>query len=76
MKRIIYGSISAPFLGVTLSLVALASLPAGVAQTLMSLMPVFVIPIAWVAYKQKTGFSGILGAVISVIGVAIIGLTL
>jgi drug/metabolite transporter (DMT)-like permease len=76
MKNTMLGAFVAPFLGVTLSLVALASLPAGIAQTLMSLMPVFVIPIAWVAYRQRTGFFGIFGAVISVIGVAIISLTL
>jgi drug/metabolite transporter (DMT)-like permease len=76
MRQTVYGSVAAPFLGVTLSLVALASTPAGVAQTLMSLMPIFVIPIAWVTYRQKTGFYGIVGAVISIIGVAIISLTL
>jgi drug/metabolite transporter (DMT)-like permease len=76
MKKTVYGSIAAPYLGVTLSLVALASTPAGVAQTLMSLMPIFIIPIAWAAYRQKTGFYGIVGAAISIIGVAIISLTL
>jgi drug/metabolite transporter (DMT)-like permease len=76
MKKTAYGAIAAPYLGVTLSLVALASTPAGIAQTLMSLMPIFVIPIAWAAYRQKTSFYGIVGAVISIIGVAIISLTL
>jgi drug/metabolite transporter (DMT)-like permease len=76
MKNTMLGAFVALFLGVTLSLIALANTPAGIAQTLMSLMPVFVIPVAWVAYRQRTGFFGIFGAVISVIGVAIISLTL
>jgi drug/metabolite transporter (DMT)-like permease len=76
MKHTVFGSIVGPFLGVTLSLVALASTPAGIAQTLMSLMPIFVIPIVWVAYRQKTGLTGIVGAMTSVVGVAIISMTL
>ena len=61
-----------PFLGVTLSMVAVTYTDAGVAQTLMSLMPVLIIPLVWVVYRQRTGWRGILGAVIAVIGVAIL----
>jgi drug/metabolite transporter (DMT)-like permease len=41
----------------------------------MSLMPVLIIPIVWVLYKQRTSPRGILGAVIAVVGVAILFLT-
>jgi len=61
-----------PFLGVTLSMVAVTYTDAGVAQTLMSLMPVLIIPLVWVVFRQRTGWRGILGAVIAVIGVAIL----
>jgi len=69
------GAFTAPFLGVTLSMVAVTYTQAGIAQTLMSLMPVMIIPVVWAINKQKTSWRGILGAVIAVIGVAIIFLT-
>jgi drug/metabolite transporter (DMT)-like permease len=53
-------------------MVAVTYTDAGVAQTLMSLMPVLIIPLVWVVYRQRTGWRGILGAVIAVIGVAIL----
>jgi drug/metabolite transporter (DMT)-like permease len=65
-------AILGPFLGVTLSMVAVTYTQAGVAQTLLSLMPVMIIPVVWLLYKQKTSWRGILGAVTAIIGVAII----
>jgi drug/metabolite transporter (DMT)-like permease len=61
-----------PFLGVTLSMVAVTYAEAGIAQTLMSLMPVLIIPVVWALYKQKTSRRGVLGAVIAVVGVSIL----
>ncbi|TET65890.1 DMT family transporter [Candidatus Bathyarchaeota archaeon] len=66
------GAFIGPFMGVTLSMVAVAYTQAGIAQTLMSLMPVFIIPVVWVLYGKRTSWHGIVGAVIAVIGVAIL----
>ena len=66
------GAFFGPFIGVWLSMVALSYAIAGVAATLMSLMPVIVIPVIWIVYKQKTNARGIAGAFIAVIGVAIL----
>ena len=66
------GAFFGPFIGVSLSMVAVTYAMAGVAQTLMSLMPVMVIPVVWVLYKQKTTWRGFIGAVIAIIGVAIL----
>ena len=66
------GAFIGPFIGVTLSMIAVAYTQAGIAQTLMSLMPVFIIPAIWVLYKQKTSWRGVLGAIVAVIGVAIL----
>jgi len=66
------GAVIGPFLGMTLSMVAIAGAQAGVAQTLMSLMPIFIIPVVWIAYREKTNWRGILGAAIAVAGVAIL----
>jgi drug/metabolite transporter (DMT)-like permease len=56
----------------TLSMIAVADTSAGVAQTLMSLMPVFIIPVIWILYGEKTNVRGILGAIVAVIGVAVL----
>ncbi len=66
------GAFLGPFLGVTFSMVAVTYTQAGIAQTLMSLMPVLIIPVVWVLYKQKTSWRGILGAAVAVTGVAIL----
>jgi drug/metabolite transporter (DMT)-like permease len=66
------GAFFGPFLGVWLSMVAVMYAFAGVAATLMSLMPLIVIPFLWVLYRQKTSWRGFIGAVIAIVGVAIL----
>ena len=66
------GAFTGPFLGVTLSMVAVAYTQAGIAQTLMSLMPVFIIPLVWILYGQRTSWRGILGAAVATVGVAVL----
>ena len=61
------GAVFGPFIGVWLSMIAVTYALAGVAATLMSFMPVMVIPVVWVLYKQKTTWRGFVGAVISVL---------
>ena len=75
MKSTAAGAVVGPFLGMTLSMVALADTQTGIAQTLMSLMPVFIIPVIWIIYKERTSWRGILGALIAVAGVAILFIT-
>ena len=72
VTRTVGGAVSGPFLGVWLSMIAVSYTLAGVAATLMSLMPVMVIPFVWVLYKQRTSRRGTLGALIAVGGVAIL----
>lgn len=69
------GACFGPFLGVWLSMVAVTYTDAGVASTLMSLMPVMVIPIVWVLYRQRTTWRGFLGAAVAIVGVAVLFLT-
>lgn len=66
------GAFFGPFIGVWMSMVALGYLMTGVAATLMSLMPVIIIPVLWIVFRQPTNPRGILGAVIAVIGVGIL----
>lgn len=72
MRDTVIASVLGPFLGVTLSMVAVTYAEAGVAQTLLSLMPVLIIPVVWILYKQRTSWRGILGAVVAMVGVAIL----
>jgi drug/metabolite transporter (DMT)-like permease len=72
MKYAAAGAVIGPFAGMTLSMVAVAYTEAGIAQTLMSLMPVIIIPIVWIIYREKTSIRGILGAAMAVAGVAIL----
>lgn len=66
------GAFIGPFLGVWFSMVAVSYTEVGIAMTLMSLMPVMIIPVVWILYREKTNWRGLLGAVVAVIGVAII----
>lgn len=70
--RTLGGATSGPFLGVWLSMVAVTHSLAGVAATLMSLMPLFVIPVLWLVYRQRTSLRGMLGAAVTVVGVAVL----
>jgi drug/metabolite transporter (DMT)-like permease len=72
MVRTLAGAASGPFVGVWLSMVAVTYAVAGVAATLMSLMPVMVIPVLWLVYKQRTSARGMAGAAVTVVGVAIL----
>ena len=72
MRNTAIASFLGPYLGITLSMVAVTFTETGIAQTLLSLMPVMIIPIVWVLYRQRTSWRGILGAIVAVVGVAII----
>ena len=75
ISNVTIGAFLGPFLGITLSMVAVTYTQTGVAQTLMSLMPVLIIPTLWIRYRQRTSWRGILGAAVAVIGVSILFLT-
>ena len=70
MKRITLGSVFGPFLGVSLSLLAVQHTKTGIASTIMSIMPVLIIPPSIWFFKQKVTSREVIGALISVIGVA------
>ncbi len=71
MKRISLGSFFGPFLGVSFSLLAVQHTQAGIAATIMSIVPVLIIPPAIFLFKEKVNWKEILGALITVGGVAI-----
>jgi drug/metabolite transporter (DMT)-like permease len=75
LKFVSGGAFIGPFLGMTLSLFAVANTEAGIAQTLLSLEPLIIIPLMWKIYGERTSRRGILGAVLAVVGVAILMLS-
>ena len=66
------GTVLGPFLGITFSLIAIENTKVGIAATLMSTMPIIMLPMVKYIYKEKLSWRAITGAVISVIGVALI----
>jgi drug/metabolite transporter (DMT)-like permease len=48
-----FGTLLGPVIGVTLSLVAIQTLEVAVAQTIFALLPLFVLPISFIIYKEK-----------------------
>lgn len=72
MAFITLGSFFGPFLGISLSLLAIQHTNPGVASTLTSITPVVLIPVAIYVRKEKVHFKEILGALVAISGVAII----
>ena len=66
------GSFFGPFLGVSLSLVAVKYTHAGVAATLMSLVPVLIIPASVLLLGEKVSRMAVLGALVAVTGTALL----
>ena len=71
MQLTTIGSFFGPFLGVSFSLIAVKYIEAGIASTIMALVPIFIILPAVILYKQKVKLTEIIGAFISVCGVAL-----
>lgn len=64
-------TITGPFIGVSLSLMATLYTSTGVAQTLMSITPVLILWPSMIFFKQKVTALEICGAVVSVVGVTL-----
>jgi len=71
MKILSLGAFFGPFLGVSFSLISVRHTEAGIASTIMALVPVFIIIPAVILYKEKVTVAEIIGAIISVCGVAL-----
>ncbi len=66
------GAFFGPFLGVSFSLLAIQKTLAGVASTIMAIVPILIIPPSVILFKEKVTPIEIIGAVIAVSGVAIL----
>jgi drug/metabolite transporter (DMT)-like permease len=70
MKRITLGAFFGPFLGVSFSLLAVQHTETGIAATLMAIVPVLIILPSVIIFKEKVNWKEILGAAVTVGGVA------
>ena len=66
------GAFFGPFLGVYLSLVAVQATQVGIASTLMSLPPVFLLPISHVVFGERIGVRAVVGTLVAIVGVAML----
>ena len=70
MIFIFTGAVFGPFIGVYLSLLAVKHTAVGIASTLMSITPVLIIPPAIFLLKEKVTLKEIIGAMVTIAGVA------
>lgn len=61
-----------PVLGVVLSLVAISHAKLGIASTLMSLAPLFLIPLAHFFFGEKVTWRAVIGTVVAIAGSALL----
>jgi len=72
LRNLLIGTIFGPFLGVSMSLLAVQNTETGVASTIMSIVPILIIPPAILIYKEKVSLKEVLGAVVAVFGVSLL----
>jgi drug/metabolite transporter (DMT)-like permease len=72
LKYIKLGSFFGPFIGVSLSLLAVQYISTGVASTIASISRILIIPISIIVFKEKVSAKEVLGAAITIGGVALL----
>jgi drug/metabolite transporter (DMT)-like permease len=73
--QIFSGTMAGTVLGVILSLYAISKTNLGVASTLMSLAPVFLLPVGYFMFKEKVSLRAGAGTLIALVGVAMLFFT-
>jgi len=66
------GAIFGPYLGITFSLIAIMYTKVGIAATLIATVPILMLPLVRIIYKEHLSWHAIVGACVAVGGVAIL----
>jgi drug/metabolite transporter (DMT)-like permease len=66
------GAVVGPFLGITFSLMAVAHTQVGVAATIMAMVPIVMLPLLRIFYKEELSWKSIAGAFVAVGGVVLL----
>ncbi len=72
LRNIAIGSVFGPFIGVSLSLLSVQYTTTGVSSTITSISRILIIPISIFVFKEKISLKEILGALITIGGVALL----
>ena len=72
MKYISIGSLFGPFVGVSLSLLAVQHASTGIVSTITSITPILLIPISIVVFKERIFPREIFGAIITLLGISLL----
>jgi drug/metabolite transporter (DMT)-like permease len=72
LKWITIGAVFGPFIGVSLSLLAVQKAPVGIASTLMQLTPIILLPIGYFVFHEQIGKRAVVGTVLAIVGTAAI----
>ena len=66
------GAFLGPYLGVTFSLIAISMTNVAIAATIMSIVPILMLPTVWILFRERLSWRAIVGACIAVAGVGIL----
>jgi drug/metabolite transporter (DMT)-like permease len=72
MKYISIGSLFGPFVGVSLSLLAVQHASTGIVSTITSITPILLIPISIIVFKERIFPREIFGAIITLLGISLL----
>jgi len=72
LKLVGIGSIIGPYMGITLSFVAIAFAKIGIASTLLATVPIMILPMSRIVYKEKLSLTAVVGALLAVAGVSLL----
>lgn len=72
MRNIGLGAFFGPFIGVSLSLLAVQYTATGIVSTITSISPILIIPVSIIIFKEKVLPKEILGALITITGVSLL----
>jgi drug/metabolite transporter (DMT)-like permease len=66
------GAFLGPYLGVTFSLIAISMTNVAIAATIMSIVPILMLPTVWILFREQLSWRAVVGACIAVAGVGIL----
>ncbi len=72
IKYIVGGTLTGPVLGIWLGLIAVQRAPVGIANTLLNMTPIFLLPVGYFVFHENITPQAIVGTVIAVCGTALL----
>ncbi|MBK7669028.1 MAG: DMT family transporter [Sphingobacteriaceae bacterium] len=72
LPYMVLGTFLGPICGVTCSLIAIQKIEVAVAQTIFALLPIVVLPVNLLVYKEKITLQSVFACIIAILGVVIL----